>query len=468
MGKTLSIKQIEIDEANPFKNCALGRQRYANILESIISTYNDGCVIGFNGAWGTGKTTFIRMWEQQLKNHGFNTIYYNAWESDFISDPMISLVGELNQLGHKNEGGFLKVLNNATKILSSMLPAIGRNIIKHYIGVEAADIVKDAVSKGISIVEKGLQEDIDNYKKNLSTIQNFKTVLSEFAKELSQERPLVFFVDELDRCNPHYAVKVLERIKHLFSVPHIVFVLSIDKVQLSNSICGYYGSDKINSSEYLRRFIDVEYNLPQPNYELFFEYLYKQLDFDSFFYKKDYSMDSHSKSELFKDTFKPLMIAKKLSLRQIEKILIQSRLVLSTYDSNSYFHPNVVIFMVYLRIIESEIYLKILKRNYTAQSLLGTLESIAPINSLSLSEDILDEYMGYTILDVVLAYNMIKGRQQEELLDTSDPNNLKPLIKTALLSSEQVKNTIVKSNRHNISPLSYIINHIELFYELQE
>ena len=65
-------------------------------------------------------------------------------------------------------------------------------------------------------------------------------------------------IDELDRCNPHYSVLVLERIKHIFSVPGIVFILSVDKKQFGNAIRGYYGSDLIDANEYLRRFIDLD------------------------------------------------------------------------------------------------------------------------------------------------------------------------------------------------------------------
>lgn len=71
----------------------------------------------------------------------------------------------------------------------------------------------------------------------------------------------MFIIDELDRCRPRYAVEVLEQIKHLFSVPGIVFVLSIDKVQLGNAIRGFYGSDLIDADEYYKNQIytdDIE------------------------------------------------------------------------------------------------------------------------------------------------------------------------------------------------------------------
>jgi hypothetical protein len=68
-------------------------------------------------------------------------------------------------------------------------------------------------------------------------------------------------IDELDRCKPTYAVSSLERLKHLFSVPGVVFVLALDSEQLGHSIRAVYGSG-MDAEGYLRRFIDYEFELP--------------------------------------------------------------------------------------------------------------------------------------------------------------------------------------------------------------
>src|SRR5690606_7009503 len=73
-----------------------------------------------------------------------------------------------------------------------------------------------------------------------------------------------------------------EQIKHLFSIPGIIFVLSIDKEQLGNAIRGVYGSDKIDAAEYLRRFIDLEYQIPKPNLLMYIDYLYNLYNFNEF------------------------------------------------------------------------------------------------------------------------------------------------------------------------------------------
>ena len=63
----------------------------------------------------------------------------------------------------------------------------------------------------------------------------------------------------------------------------MVFVLSIDKKQLCNSIRGYYGSDLINAEEYLKRFIDIEYLLPEPDLDKLCNYLFDVYGFKYFF-----------------------------------------------------------------------------------------------------------------------------------------------------------------------------------------
>jgi hypothetical protein len=61
-----------------------------------------------------------------------------------------------------------------------------------------------------------------------------------------------------------------------------VFVLSIDKKHLGSAVKGYYGSEHIDSNEYLRRFIDLEYSIPIPQTNLFNEEQKETIDDDSY------------------------------------------------------------------------------------------------------------------------------------------------------------------------------------------
>ncbi len=93
---------------------------------------------------------------------------------------------------------------------------------------------------------------------------------------------MFFFIDELDRCNPHFAIKLLERVKHLFEVPNIIFVLAVNIDQLQYAVQGFYGSSNIDGKQYLKRFIDIEYSLPAPNLEEYCKFMFGAYDFNSF------------------------------------------------------------------------------------------------------------------------------------------------------------------------------------------
>lgn len=67
----LKHQDIVIDPEKPFANCKLGREQYATILTSLVGNYADGFVLAINNEWGTGKTTFVKMWQQQLNNEHY-------------------------------------------------------------------------------------------------------------------------------------------------------------------------------------------------------------------------------------------------------------------------------------------------------------------------------------------------------------------------------------------------------------
>jgi len=59
-------------------------------------------------------------------------------------------------------------------------------------------------------------------------------------------------VDELDRCRPDFALGLLERIKHLFDVEGIAFVLLVNRSQIEGYIRTVYGN--ADAEAYLLKF----------------------------------------------------------------------------------------------------------------------------------------------------------------------------------------------------------------------
>lgn len=464
---------IQINEAQPFANCKLGRERYADLLTGIVETLNGGCVLALNGEWGVGKTTFIRMWGQHLQNNGFRTIYFNAWKTDFISDPLIALIGELKELSvrYKLEGKFTDLITATLKVIASAFPAILKAFFKYRLGEEAVNAIEEATKGGIDCVK----EKIDSYKEDCNSIEAFRSALESYVESISSDKPFVFFIDELDRCNPHYAVKVLERIKHLFSVPRIVFVLSVDKEQLSNSICGYYGSERINATEYLRRFIDLEYSLPQPDYKSYIKYLLEKLDFVQFFFRNGETYDKREEMDYFSEIATLMFSSKNLSLRQMEKIMTHARLALQTFSKKQTTYPELIILFLYLKHFESGIYTKILRREYSIQNLVDALEEKLPSKFFS-AKDMYNTTSLYRAMQSFAAflsvYNINAGWSEDEVLyDNSDTEHPRLNFRVTKFEEKALVNALNfyrnGGTLRNLPSMKCIIEHIELLSELQ-
>ena len=99
MSFTCKDIEVSITQENPFQEDKLDREKLAPVLTSIADAYaHSGAVLAIDGEWGSGKTTFVKMWRQYLTNAGYKTLYFNAWATDFIEDPLIALIGELKEV----------------------------------------------------------------------------------------------------------------------------------------------------------------------------------------------------------------------------------------------------------------------------------------------------------------------------------------------------------------------------------
>lgn len=360
---------IEIPQENPFANCKLEREPYARVLTDIVNTYADGFVLAINNDWGAGKTTFVNMWQQQLNNEGFQTIYFNAWENDFDNNPLVAIMSELKTLANTgNEKVFKSVIEKGAVLIKNIAPAILKAVADKYID---SKVISDAIENTTKASTEILEEEIKEYSSKKKTIIEFREELENFVKQGVNKKPLIFIVDELDRCRPNYSVEVLEQIKHFFSVSGIVFVLSIDKKHLGSAVKGYYGSEQIDSNEYLRRFIDMEYSIPIPQTNLFVEYLYDYYKFNDFFS----SVERRKFYEFSDDSNILILIANVLfsktnaTLRQQEKVFALSRLVLCSFQSNQYTFPHLLFILVFLKTMQNDVFLKIEKNDFSIQEL---------------------------------------------------------------------------------------------------
>lgn len=274
------------------KNDTTGRNSNLYNLLRLLNFQQDSLSIVINGSWGTGKTFFIKQCQLMLDNAfsceddeilqaieklcpgeeslanirktHFRTAYYDAWEHDSEEDPIASLIR------------CLATTDWSTNVKESL--------------IKAADIGSSILQATTNIDLKGLVKTLKDNSSDLITPDNLEQIKKRFNATLAELAPdqgkLTIFVDELDRCKPTYAVKLLERIKHYFNNPNVTFIFAVDLSQLQYTINQYYGL-QFNGYQYLDRFFDLVISLSAPDIDKYFDNTKNILEAVQHFEKSD-------------------------------------------------------------------------------------------------------------------------------------------------------------------------------------
>ena len=242
-------------------------------LTRLIGGMTEPFTLCINASWGAGKTTFVKLWKDALKEQGINSIYFSAWEEDFTREPLIALLGEIQGYVDRHSKEKIKREGQALLEKASRLIYHGARIaMKGYIKKQIGDGFDELVD--IALERQTTTEAIKQYQEDKQIVEQFKNLLAQVVAGLADNKPFVIFIDELDRCRPLYAIELLERVKHLFGVRGLIFVLSTDKEQLGESIRSQYGN--IDTERYFRRFFDLTFELRNLDTYGLCEYLYKK------------------------------------------------------------------------------------------------------------------------------------------------------------------------------------------------
>lgn len=230
-------------------------QNYTKIITSIVQPY----VLSINAKYGSGKTFFLKRWSEELKQNGEIVIFFNSWDCDFVDKPLLPFL--YNFLEQLKAQGLVKYdlvedLHNCKDIFCKGL----NQILEASSGLDVEILRTYTNADNLKLPKI---QTLEEYNELRIALTNFKSGLSDIVSKL-EGKNIYIFVDELERCRPTFAVELLEAIKHLFNVKGLVFILGIDRSQLKHTISNIYGC-RMDGEGYLRRFIDLELELTEPN-----------------------------------------------------------------------------------------------------------------------------------------------------------------------------------------------------------
>lgn len=278
----MSIIKFELEptEENIFdsiKQNTLARNKYVWRFCKLLNEIDDSCVLALNAKWGEGKTFFIKQVKMVLdaydnrlhlsendveiikneiekykrQDHYEKELnpqlcfYYDAWEHDDDDEPVLSLLHSITKITDDsiNVGDIAEQL---ATIANQILPINVKEIVD---GVKSADLLSNEKQK------ENVRKSIDEYLETINIEKGERTVI---------------IIDELDRCKPTYAIKLLERIKHFFNYKNITFIFSVNLTELQHTVKEYYGAE-FDGYSYLNRFFDHVLDIPEADIDYYLE-----------------------------------------------------------------------------------------------------------------------------------------------------------------------------------------------------
>ena len=374
---TVPTIKIADDEGFSSDKDIFSRKEFGDRLINLIENSNEELVLAIDAQWGEGKSTFMQMWRGHIYHHReskVRSIYFDAFSNDYNKDPFIALSVEIFDIikdeSKEKKDKFIKKAGDVAK-------SMARGALK--IGVRAASsgildgTVVDSVEENISNlltdqVDILIADRFNNANSDKQALINFRKYLEKFALDHGGGQPIVFIIDELDRCRPDFALDLIEQIKHLFSVPGIVFVLVMNRSQLEGSIKLRYGSDELSSVKYLQKFINLWLTLPRRS---------ETYSDDGIIYTKylvDYMVEDGEKINnteaigLLKEVVKYY----KLSFRDIERVLTYFALIhnMSKETKFNLSYQIIVSFICYLKVVHPQLVQKIADGKISSKELI--------------------------------------------------------------------------------------------------
>ena len=455
------LEEIEVPEDDPFKHDVLDRQPVVEFVRNLIKQLDGPFVLALDSPWGTGKTTVIRMLRASLKKEGVASVYFNAWKEDYVSDPLIPMVAAIDdlKLADSEAGKRFSERMATVKSVASKVAKRGVVAAVKLATMNTLDLNEVAESVLSEAAGDSTGDLIESFKREKASLERFREALEDAVKSVQSNepsKPLVFFIDELDRCRPTFAMELLERVKHLFDLKNMVFVLSIDKKQLEAITAAVYG-ERIDAPEYLRRFIDLEYTLPAVHTKQYTRVLMERHGFKSFFDARRNYSELANDHDNFVESFTQLASVFSMPLRARERCLTRLAVVLTQTSEKQYLDPFVASFLIVIRTMRSDLYDGLVSGALAPRALMRMVNEMPNARGFSASRV-------SAVIEAYLIAGDIDRERGEEVR-----RELKTLAEVELVSAEVIRARelvsmlgYVRGSRFHDFSTRYVTNKIDL------
>jgi predicted KAP-like P-loop ATPase len=256
--------------------------------------------IGVFGTWGTGKSTVLRLVKKQLAEADpapiiieFDAWLYQGYDDakaalmEVVADRLLAeakgneslldkakrFAGRINYfraLGMAADVGVGMALGVPPGLLTRAGNAIGA-LVSGQVGAAEVDTVKEAGKVAADTWSNLIKP--EEARTPPKEIAAFRQEFGEILKDL--KRPLLVFIDNLDRCLPDVAIGTLEAIRLFLFIEGTSFVIAADEDMIRHSVAKHFSDPNARHvHDYLDKVIQVPFRVPQTGTEDVRAYMY--------------------------------------------------------------------------------------------------------------------------------------------------------------------------------------------------
>ncbi|MEU5908425.1 P-loop NTPase fold protein [Micromonospora sp. NPDC047467] len=212
------------------------------VIDAVLDETLDPLAIGVSGAWGSGKTTVLKLIESGLRERNLGPdkqiliVSTDPWRYDpaagaketLIGEILAAVIGKLHEL-HTDTGSRV-ALELAKKLAKRVqwakaLKLTARTGLTMQLPKveELLELVAEPSGDGA-----GAPRGLDQFRTEFGTLMA--------SKDLSGVERVVVLVDDLDRCLRDTVIETLEAIRLFLAVPKMAFVIAADEDRVADAI----------------------------------------------------------------------------------------------------------------------------------------------------------------------------------------------------------------------------------------
>lgn len=244
-----------------------GRAGFAiGLAEALIKVPNSqSFTVGLHGAWGSGKTSVIKMSEEYIgKKYQDDVIvlHFNPWVFSSTESLHVALFGTLAKgLGEKLDkdiavdiAKYAKLTSAAGDVFSVFFPPAG--------------ILGKIGAGGLAVLKKGDPKSM--------SVDSVKTRIDSMLKK-SKKRVIVI-IDDIDRLDSDEIHLIFKLVKNVAHFSNVSYLLAFDQKVVANALTGRYPDEPEIGGNFVEKIVQLSLFVPPVDPAVLSQYILESIN----------------------------------------------------------------------------------------------------------------------------------------------------------------------------------------------